>query len=73
MSLFKGSEGLPELSLVQTARPQARVILSSPTGAPIFGIIDFRSITLTDTQVEVVMHGLDVSLPHVGHPYHSKP
>lgn len=72
LSFFKYSEAFLETSLAQNTRPHARVTLTSPIGAPIYGTVDFRSISLTDTQVEITIHGLDSSLPHVGHPYHSE-
>ncbi|OAV91547.1 copper/zinc superoxide dismutase [Puccinia triticina 1-1 BBBD Race 1] len=76
LSLSQYSEGLPQPPLLQSTRaPQsqpihARAMLVSPLGAPIFGVIDFRSTTQTDVQVEVVMNGLDQLFPHAGHAYH---
>ncbi|KAI9605861.1 hypothetical protein H4Q26_004230 [Puccinia striiformis f. sp. tritici PST-130] len=48
----------------------ARAILMSPSGAPIFGVIDFRA-TVNEVSVDVVVNGLDSSLPHASHSYHN--
>lgn len=74
LSLTKYSVGLPQLPLLQSTRPfqpiHARAILLSPTGAPIFGVIDFRATTLTDVQVDVVVNGLEAFVPQANHAYH---
>lgn len=71
------SQGLPQASLLHLPRAspachstQARAILSSPLGAPVFGVVDFRSMTPTDVQVEVFVLGLDRLTSHAEHPYH---
>jgi hypothetical protein len=78
LSLMKYSGAAPQLSLAQAAshlaRPtHARATLMSPTGAPIYGLVEFRATATTDIQVELTVFGLDHSLPHGEHPYHSKP
>ncbi|KAA1089242.1 hypothetical protein PGT21_011354 [Puccinia graminis f. sp. tritici] len=75
LSLLKSSEAAPQLSLAQAAshlaRPtNARATLMSPTGAPIYGLVEFRATATMDVQVQVTVFGLDHSLPHGEHAYH---
>ncbi|WAR61722.1 hypothetical protein PtB15_12B412 [Puccinia triticina] len=77
--LCKYSQGHPQTpqtpfqpsTLRSGAQPMhARAILMSPTGAPIYGLVEFRGTNLTDVQVEVIVYGLDNLLPHTEHAYH---
>ncbi|POW20589.1 hypothetical protein PSHT_03336 [Puccinia striiformis] len=74
LSILKRTEASPVFGDLTPTRPfqpmHARAILMSPSGAPIFGVIDFRATGLTEVSVDVVVNGLDSSLPHASHSYH---